>query len=142
MRHLVRSIAVVLTSCATGALAMPWGGPMLARKAACAAIAPVSVTTASGGYLLTFRYKVLDAEAAAPLFARAVKPVIVDRATKEALVMPRDSKLGALRSSPRAKLLAGKQYYVLFSNADRHTKPHAHVDVLLGACRFDDLEVR
>lgn len=108
----------------------------------CAGISVVSVTTASAGYLVTLRYKVVDVERAAPLFDKAVKPKLVDRASGAALPMPEDTKLGAMRSSPRAVLEVGKQYFVLFSNPDRVTKAGSNVDVQLGACRLTNLVVQ
>jgi hypothetical protein len=139
---MTRLACVVALLLAAGGFAAEPPGRGEEKPDPCAGIAPVSVSTASGGYLLTLRYKVLDPARAAPLFDKAVKPRLVNRATGEALAMPQDSKLGALRSSPRAQLVAGKQYFVLFSNADRTTRARSHVDVVLGACRLHDLVVQ
>ena len=82
-------------------------------------IHPLSIRSASQGYLLYFRYRVVEQEKARPLFDKKVKPYLVDQATGGRLQMPEDSKLGALRASPRNPPQNGKEYYVLFSNPAR-----------------------
>lgn len=104
-------------------------------------IRPVSIRPASGGYLLYFRYQVLDAAKARALFDEKVKPVLVDRETGTSLAMPEDTKLGALRSSPRTRPEEGKQYFVLFRNATRSVKKGSRVDVVMSGCEMKDLVV-
>jgi hypothetical protein len=104
-------------------------------------IRPVALRASGGGWLLDLRYRVVDAEKARAVFDAKARPVLIDRRTGGRLGVPEDEKLGALRSSPRARPEAGKQYFVLFRNPGRAIGRGAHVDVLLGRCTLRDLVV-
>jgi hypothetical protein len=120
---LLLALAVVPQRARLGALAVTLAGVGGGSGAAPAAslgdtfgIEPVSIRTTAGGYLLDFRYRVVDAVKAAPLFQPDIKPVLVDAATGKSMAMSHDDKLGALRASSRSEPVNGKEYYVLFSN--------------------------
>jgi hypothetical protein len=104
-------------------------------------VRPLVVTPAAGGHMLYFRYKVVDARKAKALFDRRMKPYVVDRETGTSLGMPEDTKLGALRSSPKAVPANGRDYYVLFANYTHQVKRGSKVDVVMGGCRFENLVV-
>jgi hypothetical protein len=104
-------------------------------------IEPVSIRTSAGGYLLDFRYRVVDSEKAKALFDPRVKASLVDAATGKSLTVSQDAKLGALRASPRSAPVNGKEYYVLFSNAGRLQKG-SRAAVALGDCTLPDLVVQ
>jgi hypothetical protein len=135
-----RAAVVVLALTATLAAAAPTKGPGARGATARWGITPVSVRPAAGGNLLYFRYRVVDAKRAKPLFDKSVRPRLVDRQTGAVAKMPEDTRLGALRSSPRTTPVNGKEYYVLFAN---HTgvKSGGRVDVSLGDCTLRDLVV-
>jgi hypothetical protein len=105
-------------------------------------IAPVSVRPAAGGFMIYFRYRVLDVDKVRPLFRDDIKPFLVDRTTGASLAMPADTKLGGLRSSPRTAPAVGKEYYVLFANSSKAVKKGSKVDVVMGKCRLANLEVQ
>jgi hypothetical protein len=104
-------------------------------------IVPVSLRPSFGGTMLDFRYRVVDAEKARPLFDRKIKPYLFDPASGEALGMSEDDKLGALRASPRNPPVNGKQYYVLFVNGFGTVKRGNRVTIVIGDCRIDDVLV-
>ena len=104
-------------------------------------VVPVAVRLSAAGRLVDFRYRVLDAAKAASLFKSKVKPSLKDLAAGTVLDMPTDTKLGALRSSPRSQAIVGKQYFVLFSNPLQAVKRGARVEISLGDCVFTDLIV-
>ncbi len=104
-------------------------------------IVPVALRPTFGGNLLDFRFKVVDAKKARPLFDRRIKPYLVDRASHEALGMPEDSKLGALRAGLRNPPIAGKLYFVLFANARGTVHRGSRVDVVLGDCKLENVRV-
>jgi hypothetical protein len=104
-------------------------------------IVPVSLRPSFGGTMLDFRYKVVDADKARPLFDRKIKPYLFDPASGEALGMPEDGKLGALRASPRNPPVNGKHYYVLFTNGYGTVKRGNKVTIVIGDCRIDDVLV-
>lgn len=101
----------------------------------------VSLRPALGGTMLDFRYRVIDAEKARPLFDRKIKPYLFDPSTGVALGMPEDTKLGALRSSPRNPPVAGKQYFILFANGQGTVKRHSRVSVAIGDCKLEGVIV-
>jgi hypothetical protein len=104
-------------------------------------IKAVSLRPSFGGTMLDFRYKVVDAEKARPLFDRQIKPYLFDPASGATLGMPEDTKLGALRASPRNPPVLGKQYYVLFSNGAGTVKKGSKVTVVIGDCVLENIVV-
>jgi hypothetical protein len=104
-------------------------------------IEPVSLRPSLGGAMLDFRFKVLDAEKAKPLFDRKVKPYLLDVKTGQALGMPDNTKLGALRAGLRNPPIVGKLYFVLFANGQGTVRRGSQVKVVLGGCTLDNLRV-
>jgi hypothetical protein len=102
----------------------------------------VSLRESAGGYMLDFRYKVVDVEKAKALFRAGVKPRLVDEKAGWALNVPDDTKLGSLRSSPRSAPENGKQYYVLFGNSEKVIKKGSKVAVSIGDCTFRNVIVQ
>ncbi|MBS2029520.1 MAG: hypothetical protein JST54_16580 [Deltaproteobacteria bacterium] len=105
-------------------------------------IEPVSVQLAASGYIVNFRYRVVDAKRAVQLFHDGIKPTLTDHDSGQTLAMPADTKLGGLRASPRSAPTVGKLYYVLFSNPTRAVRSGNHVDVSIGPCELKNLAVR
>lgn len=102
----------------------------------------LGIHTTATGYLLDFRYRVLDAEKAAPLLDRRIKPgpyVIVEKDDAR-LGVPVSSKLGALRQTT-FKVEANRNYFVLFSNPSRHVHPGDKVTVVIGDFKVEHLNV-
>jgi hypothetical protein len=91
--------------------------------------------------MLDFRYRVLDAAKAAPLFDRGVKPYLFDPESGVALGVPEAQKLGTLRASVRNPPVVGKRYYVLFADGERRVKRGGKVMVVIGDCRIPDVMV-
>lgn len=122
---------MVLLACCCGR-----GSPLAARWG----IEAVSLRPTFGGSMLDFRFKVVDAKKARPLFDRKHKPYLVDRANGVALGVP-DNKLGALRASVRNPPVAGKQYYVMFANALGSVARGHDVTVVIGDCKLEHVVV-
>ncbi len=101
-----------------GAIASRWG----------IEIDTLRVTAA--GYMLDFRYRVVDARKAKPLFERKTKPVLRDEATGAQLAVPVPPKTGALRNSNDPQ--AGRSYFMFFANPARFLKPGSLVTVSIG----------
>lgn len=104
-------------------------------------IEPVSLRPSMGGSLLDFRYRVVDALKAGALFDRKIKPYLLDSSRGVALGMPEETNLGALRASPRNPPVAGKQYYILFSNDAGTVKTGSKVTVVIGDCKLENVIV-
>ena len=98
------------------------------------------VRQTAAGYMLEFRYRVLDAEKAKPLFERRTKPVLTHAETGARLIVPTPAKTGALRNSNPP--LAGHTYWMFFANPGKLVKPGEHVSVEIGEFRADGLVVQ
>jgi hypothetical protein len=94
----------------------------------------------AGGYMIDFRYRVVDPEKAKPLLSRESKATLVDHATGTVLFVPTAPKVGSLRQTSRQPL-AGRTYFILFSNLSRTVKPGSGVDVVIGDFRAENLVV-
>lgn len=102
----------------------------------------LGIHTAATGYILDFRYRVLDAEKAAPLLDRRIKPapyLIVEKDNAK-LGVPVTSKLGALRQTT-FNVKANRNYFVLFSNPSRHVRSGDKVTVVIGDFKAEHLVV-
>jgi len=88
------------------------------------------VRQAAAGYMLEFRYKVVDAEKAKPLFLRQTKPMLTHAETGALLIVPTPAKTGALRNSNPP--LAGHTYWMFFANPGKLVQPGEHVDIEIG----------
>jgi len=88
------------------------------------------VRQTAAGYMLEFRYKVLDADKAKPLFLRQVKPVLTHVESGAQLIVPTPPKTGALRNSNTP--IAGRTYWMFFANPGRLAEPGDLVNVQIG----------
>jgi hypothetical protein len=89
--------------------------------------------------MLDFRYRVVDARKAKPLFERKIKPVLRDEATGAQMTVPTPPKTGALRSSNDPK--AGRSYFMFFANPGRFIQRGNTVTVTIGAFSVESLQV-
>jgi len=98
------------------------------------------VRRTAAGYMLEFRYKVLDAKKAKPLFERRTKPLLTHVETGAKLIVPTPAKTGALRNSNLP--IAGRIYWMFFANPGKLVKPGQHVSIEIGKFHADQLLVR
>jgi len=89
--------------------------------------------------MIDFRYKVLDAEKATPLFKRENKPYLIDEATGKVLSVPAPAKVGPLRNSNPPK--EGRIYWMFFGNGGNLVKKGDKVTIKIGDFRADKLIV-
>ena len=100
----------------------------------------VALRESAAGYMLDFRYRVLDPAKAAPLFERKIKPYLIDEATGAKFQVPVPPKTGALRTTYPPK--AGRTYFMFFANPGKYIKPGSRVTVVVGDFRADGLIVQ
>jgi hypothetical protein len=112
-----------------------------ARSGASCGVEAVALRPSMGGSVLDFRYRVIDAKKALPIFDRKLKPYLLDATGTVALGVPEDQKQGSLRASTRNPPVAGKQYYVFFANSHGSVNRGERVSVVLGPCRIDGVTV-
>jgi hypothetical protein len=95
--------------------------------------------TSAAGYLLDFRYRVLDPVKARPVLDRSVRPYLIDEASGRTLVVPSPPKVGSLRNSGTPA--AGRNYFVLFGNPGKTVARGGRVVVVIGDLRVPDVVV-
>lgn len=100
----------------------------------------VHMRPAAAGYMLEFRYKVLDSEKAGALFSRQTKPVLIHNRTGARMIVPTPAKTGALRNSNLPK--AGHTYWMFFANPGKLVQSGETVSVEIGEFVAKDLVVR
>ena len=115
----------------TKALAEKWG------------VEVIGMSMTSAGYMLDFRFRVLDADKALPLFEHRIKPYVVADKSDIKLPTPMAPKVGAFRPTNRGKnIKADKTYYMVFANPDNYVKPGEKVSVVIGDFRAENMTVR
>jgi hypothetical protein len=93
----------------------------------------------AAGHMLEFRYRVLDAEKAAPLFVRKTKPRLILQATGSVFVVPTPGKVGPLRNSDLP--IEGRIYWMVFANQGQFIPMGARVTVEIGEFKIQNLVV-
>jgi len=99
----------------------------------------LTLRQSAGGYMLDFRYRVTNAEKAAPLFDRTTKPYLVDQATGATCMVPESSKIGALRQT--RKPMADRNYFIIFANPGKYIKKGSRMTLIIGDFRIENLIV-
>jgi hypothetical protein len=99
----------------------------------------VAMRSTAEGHMVDFRYKVLDAEKASPLFKRQIKPYLIHQESGKALAVPNTAKIGALRNSNTPQ--EGRTYWMFFGNHNRLVQKGDKVTVAIGDFRAADLVV-
>ena len=103
----------------------------------------IGIQRAAGGYMLDFRFQVVDAKKALPLFDHRIKPYVVASKSDIKLPVPMAAKVGAFRPTNRGKnIKSDKTYYMLFANPDRYVKSGEKVSVVIGDFKAEHLTVQ
>jgi hypothetical protein len=102
-------------------------------------VRPLSIRQTADGYMLDFRYRIIDAEKAAPLFGYKIKTYLIDQASGAVMAVPNVPKVGSLRST--RKPIKDRNYAILFANPAKYIKPGNKVTVAIGDLRIENLVV-
>ena len=132
---LLMALALVLPACASTPGMTDHGDPLQERWG----VKVLQIRLTAEGLALDFRYRVLHAEKAAPLFSREFKPYLIDEATGARFLVPESPKVGALRTTRPPK--EGKNYFIIFVNPGRYIKAGNKVTVVIGDFRAEHLVV-
>jgi len=100
----------------------------------------LGASLSAGGYMVDFRFRVLDSAKVAPLLARDVRPHLVDQATGARFIVPTPPKVGQLRSGGSAR--EGKTHFIFFANPGRYVKSGNKVTVVIGDFEARDIVVQ
>jgi hypothetical protein len=102
----------------------------------------ISLNLTSAGFMMDFRFRVLDTSKALTLFDHRIKPYVVAERSNIKLPVPMAAKVGAMRPTNRGKnIKADKNYYMIFANPDRHVKSGEKVTVIIGDFKVEHLTV-
>lgn len=99
----------------------------------------VGIKPVSSGYMLAFRYRVLDPKKAQTLNNKRLRPYVVDQATGVRLAVPSMENIGELRQATAPE--ANRTYYMIFGNPGKLVKSGDRVDVVIGDFRVNGLKV-
>lgn len=99
----------------------------------------LSVKSAESGEIIRLTYRVLNADKAKPLNDKKNEPVLIDPQAGVKLVVPSLEKVGQLRQSSTP--VAGKAYWMAFSNKGRLVKRGDRVNVVIGQFHAEGLVV-
>ncbi len=99
----------------------------------------VGVRPVSTGFMLAFRYRIVDEEKAQLLNDKRSKAYIIDEATGNVLGVPIMEKLGEMRQKVTPEL--GRTYFIMFGNPSKLVKSGSRVSVVVGEFRVDGLVV-
>ena len=98
-----------------------------------------SLRMAAANHMVDFRFRVLDAKKADPLFVRQTKPYLVDQKSGKVLAVPNTAKIGPLRNSNIPQ--DGRIYWMFFGNAGKLVHAGDKVTVVIGDFRVENLVV-
>jgi hypothetical protein len=99
----------------------------------------LTVKYTESGEMIRFSYRVLEPEKAAALNDKKSEPSLIDPQAGVKLVIPELEKIGKLRQSSTP--IAGKQYWMAFSNSGRRVRPGDRVDIVIGSFHANGLVV-
>lgn len=100
----------------------------------------LGIHTTAAGYMLDFRYRVVDAKKATPILNRKIKPELIVENDGRKLRVPVTSKLGPLRQSAK-HVQEDRNYFMFFANPGRHVKKGDKVSVVIGDFKVSNLTV-
>jgi hypothetical protein len=99
----------------------------------------IGIKPVSSGFMLAFKYRVLDPEKAKLLNDRQTRAFLRDEATGNVLSVPAMEKVGELRTGAAPE--ADRSYFMIFGNPGRLVKTGSRVSVVAGAMHVDGLIV-
>lgn len=101
------------------------------------------VHLSAAGNILDFRYRVVDAAKAAPLFDRKIRPYLLDESSGAAFGVPESPKVGQLRTTRRNSAAAEERdYHILFANPGQVLQAGQKVSLVIGDMKLENLQVR
>ena len=97
----------------------------------------------AAGSMLDFRYRVLDAQKAAPILDGKTQPYLLDEAHGAKLGVPDTPVLGRMRQTSRNNnIKTDRTYFIMFGNPGKALQSGDKVTLLLGTVKMTDLLVQ
>ena len=139
-------IALQLSGCATGPDAVGATQAVQEEKPSVETTYGIQVEglrLTAAGSMLDFRYRVLDAQKAAPFLNGKVQPALLDESRGARLAVPNTPKLGRIRQTSRNNVIhTDRSYFIMFGNPGKALQSGDKVALLLGQVRITDLTVQ
>ncbi|MEW8689576.1 MAG: hypothetical protein AB2535_00690 [Candidatus Thiodiazotropha endolucinida] len=102
----------------------------------------ISLRLTAAGYMIDFRFRVLNVEKSKNFFDQRVKPHLVVERSNAKLPIPMAAKVGAFRTTNRGQnIKPNKTYYMVFGNPDAHVKSGEKVTMVIGDFKAEHLIV-
>ena len=102
----------------------------------------ISLSITAGGYMMDFRFEVVDESKSKIFFDHRIKPKLVVEKSNAVLPVPMAAKVGAFRPTDRGgNIKAGKIYYIVFGNPDSHVKSGDKVTMVFGDFKAEGMTV-
>lgn len=142
MSHLIWWLlfpCLLMTGCVTSSMNSPPAEDVRSAMEEQWGIKLLPIRLSAEGYMLDFRYRVLDPEKAMPLFDRKIKPYLVDEASGAVLAVPEPPKVGALRNTRKPQ--QDRNYFILFANPGRYVQKGKRVTLVIGDFKAEHLVV-
>ena len=98
------------------------------------------IRRSAGGYMLDFRFRVLDEQKAKPLFDRNLRPVLHHAKSGAKLLVPSSPKIGPMRS--RTGGASAPRAFIIFANPGQMVAGGDEVSVVIGSFRAERLVVQ
>jgi hypothetical protein len=115
--------------------------PLLAELEAKWGVKLIGIQLSAAGYMLDFRYQVIDPNKAKYLTDHRHKAYLIDQATGAKFIVPSPPKIGSLRQNtlePKAQQI----YFMLFANPSRFIKSGNQVTVIIEDFKAENLIVK
>ncbi len=135
--------AVPWTALVAAALLVGTAGSALPAPAPLAdalGVEVLGVLPSAAGYMLDFRFKLVDLGKAAPLLDRRVQPILIDESGQSRLEVPTDEMVGSLRQLPKHPRV-GQTLAVIFANPGRGVQDGDTVAIQFGDHLIEGLVV-
>lgn len=132
-------MGIYLSACASSSSPVPRGG-LRDEISDRWGIEALSIRESAAGYVLDFRYRIVDPGKAAEFFKPKTKPYLIDQASGAVFGVPTTAKVGPLRSYNNPQ--KDRVYFILFANPGRFIKVGNKVTVVIRDCRLENLVVQ
>lgn len=99
----------------------------------------IGVKPVASGYMLAFRYRIVDPDKARMLNDRKSKAYVIDEATGTRLAVPAMENIGELRSGSTPE--TDRIYFMIFGNPGKLVKSGSRISVVAGNFHVDGLIV-
>jgi len=140
------ALALLAGGCATAPVPVAAVRPAQTEEAGLASTYGIKVEglhLTAAGSMLDFRYRVLDAQKAAPFLNGKIQPSLVDEARSAKLGVPDTPTLGRIRQTSRNGVIhTDRSYFIMFGNPGKALQSGDKVSLLLGPVKVAELTVQ